>query len=48
VCICECAARGAENVANAYVLKPLWGYDGKVDRIEVARLLGVDVFCAHR
>ena len=37
VCICECAARGAENVADAKVLKPSWRYNSKVYRIEVLR-----------
>ena len=27
VCICKCAARGAENVADAKVLKPSWLYN---------------------
>jgi hypothetical protein len=47
VCICKCAARGAENVADAKVLKPSSWYNSKVGRIEVARLLEVDGFYAH-
>ena len=47
VCICKRAARGAEDVADTKVLKPSWRYNSKVDRIEVARLLGADGFYAH-
>jgi hypothetical protein len=40
VCICERAAWGPENVADAQVIKPSWWHNGKADRIELARLLG--------